>query len=810
MDQGSTQNLENMQYNTSSKVEEYFSNIHDDFKQSSQYHKIPVIVVENYVELGQLSALRFLEWVSLNPGGAIALPTGKTPEFFIKWVQFYLANWKKELNNGILAKMGLDKNLVPDMKSLHFFQLDEFFPIKPEHERSFTYFVTNYYIDGFGLDRKKVHLMNTYEIPEKYRQGFGKIRNLDEVFPDGVIDLGLRIQKPNNERDLLKQKTIKLFDQFCQDYEDDIHRAGGIGFFLGGIGPDGHVAFNVKGSAHHSHTRLTNINYETQAAAASDLGGIEVVRKKAVITIGLRTITQNPDTVAIIIAAGQSKSEQVRNAVENEASITYPATSLQKLKHARFFITQSAASLLTLSEANIKKLYKEKKLPDNYYEKLVLSGATNNRLSLVEVSRSAGDKKAMNIPEFRIACELSGIPLDKLSEEVVRTLTEKIQHGLRVPDNQRILHTAPHHDDIELAYFPLVHHLVRSPSNDNYFVYCTSGFTAVTNDYVIKCLDNLQYYILCGRLIDDDQVSKLADYGNAQDDITGYLNGIAMQDEELQRFNLSRRLTRLFLNHLKTNDINKLAEYVANLITDLRGIEPGRSEAPVFHLIKGWLREYEAELVWAYFGIDMDHVSHLRLPFYSANIFPEYPNYDADVKPIVKLLEQIKPTIVTLALDPEGSGPDTHYKTLIALADAIDKYASEHQKMDLRIWGYRNIWSRYQIHEVNKIVPVSLNSFAVLHNMFNSCFLSQKSASFPSFELDGTFSELAQKIWVAQHNNLVDMLGAEFFYESANPMLRRSYGAIYLKDMSYKEFVDYLVPVRSLLKAKSMLEGNNS
>jgi len=37
-------------------------------------------------------------------------------------------------------------------------------------------------------------------------------------------------------------------------------------------------------------------------------------------------------------------------------------------------------------------------------------------------------------------------------------------------------------------------------------------------------------------------------------------------------------------------------------------------------------------------------------------------------------------------------------------------------------------------------------------------------------------------------------------------MMRRSYGAIYLKDMNYKEFTEYLVPVRSLLKAKGMLE----
>jgi glucosamine-6-phosphate deaminase len=710
------------------------------------------------------------------------------------------------MTKGILDKIGLDKKLQPRMDSLHFFQLDEFFPIKPEHERSFTYFVKNFYIDGFGLDPKKVSLINTYDIPAKYRKDLGNIHNLDEVFPDGMIDLGLRIQKPKNERDLLKQKAIKLFDQFCQDYEDEIHEKGGIGFFLGGIGPDGHIAFNVKGSAHHSHTRLTNINYETQAAAASDLGGIEVVRKKAVITIGLRTITQNPDTVAVIIAAGQSKSEQVRNAIEFEPSITYPATSLQKLKGARFFITRSASTLLSLSEANIKQLHKEKKLPSYYPEKLVLEGAEKNRLSLVEASRSDFHKISKQVPDWRIATELSGKSFDILSSEIIRTLTEKIQHGLKVPDNQRILHTAPHHDDIELAYFPLLHHLVRSPSNENYFVYCTSGFTAVTNLYVKECLENLKNLILCGDKLSDDEIRNLADYGNAQDDITGYLNGIASQDRELQRYHLSRRLARLFLDHLKTKEPLKVAEYAGNLITQLESIEPGRTEPAVFHLIKGWLREYEAELVWAYFGIDMDKVSHLRLPFYSANIFPEYPN-EEDTQPIVSLLEKIKPSIITLALDPEGSGPDTHYKTLIALADAIDKYAADHQKLDLHIWGYRNIWSRYQIYEVNKIVPVSLNSFAVLHNMFNSCFLSQKSASFPSYELDGTFSELAQKIWVGQFNNLVNLMGHEYFYESTSPMMRRSYGAIYIKDMTYKEFTDYLVPVRSLLRAKGLLEA---
>ena len=62
----------------------------------------------------------------------------------------------------------------------------------------------------------------------------------------------------------------------------------GIGFFLGGIGPDGHIAFNQQGDKLDSTTRLVNFNYPSAAQAAGDLGGIEISRGKAAITIGLK------------------------------------------------------------------------------------------------------------------------------------------------------------------------------------------------------------------------------------------------------------------------------------------------------------------------------------------------------------------------------------------------------------------------------------------------------------------------------------------------------------------------------------------
>ena len=66
------------------------------FKRSGrgeQTTEIPYIVVNNFPSLGLLTSLRFLEWVSENPEGIISLPTGKTPEYFIKWTQRLLDGW---------------------------------------------------------------------------------------------------------------------------------------------------------------------------------------------------------------------------------------------------------------------------------------------------------------------------------------------------------------------------------------------------------------------------------------------------------------------------------------------------------------------------------------------------------------------------------------------------------------------------------------------------------------------------------------------------------------------------------------------
>ena len=236
--------------------------------------KIPVITVSNFPALGQLVAMRFLEWVQDHPGGVISLPTGKTPEHFIKWVNRLVQTWDEPPVRELLEQHGVDPGRRPDMQSLHFVQIDEFYPIQPTQKNSFYYYVRKYYIEGMGLDPHKSLLMNCQEI------GIAPGQDLETIWPDSTVDLSLRTRQAVTDLERMQQQVLSRIDDWCQKREEQIRQLGGLGFFLGGIGPDGHIGFNVRGSDHYSTTRLMATNYETQAAAAGDLGGIEVSRQE--------------------------------------------------------------------------------------------------------------------------------------------------------------------------------------------------------------------------------------------------------------------------------------------------------------------------------------------------------------------------------------------------------------------------------------------------------------------------------------------------------------------------------------------------
>ncbi len=740
--------------------------------------KLRIIEVDNFPILGKLTAFRFIEWVLKNPGGVISLPTGKTPEHFIKWVKRILERWNSKEIQALLAEYGIDGSRRPEMKSLSFVQIDEFFPMDSQQHNSFHFYVREYYIKGFGLSPERALLIDATKL------GVPHGKSMEDVFPQGIVDLTLRVRQTRTELESLQREVINNVDRFCMEYERKIRDLGGIGFFLGGIGPDGHVAFNVRGSSFYSVTRLTGTNYETQAAAATDLGGIEISRSRLVITIGLATITYNPTTTAIIIAAGDAKARIVQQAIEEELNPLYPASVLHSLDHARFYISKGAASLLT--ERRFINLVQSPTVDHETADEHVIALALRLEKTLDELTEK-------DVKKDRYAGEIlqkTKGSFQELAAGAKKRLVERIEKGIAPVTDTTFFHTEPHHDDIMLAYLPYLYHLVRDPKNHHKFANLTSGFTAVSNPYILSIVRKLRRYLSTDEFAAHMKNGDFdpTDTVKRAEDMYLFLDGLAGNVQERKDEAEAKRMLRNLIEVNGTSDIRALRLRAQSLEEYLRTQYPGAKDPPDVQTLKGMLREWEVELLWAYFGIEPSAIHPLRLGFYQGDIFSEEPELDRDVLPISDLMNTIKPNVVTVAFDPEGSGPDTHYKVLMAVAEALKMYEKSSGDSSVRVWGYRNVWYRFKPSEADVIIPVSLNTLSLMHTAFMNCFGSQSAASFPSYEHDGPFSELAQKIFVEQYSMVKTCLGKDYFQEHSHPRLRAARGLIFLKDMDLTSF----------------------
>lgn len=740
--------------------------------------KIKTIIVENFPLLGKLTALRFIEWCQNNPGGVIALPTGKTPEHFIHWVNHILQNWKTAPVKKLLESYQVDPAKKPDMASFHFVQIDEFYPISSTQHNSFFYYVNKFYIRGFGLDLKKAMLINPNLI------GLKEGEQLTDIWPEHKVDLSLRTRYPKTVIENKQKRVLEAVDQFCSNYENDIRKLGGIGFFLGGIGPDGHIGFNVRGSDHFCTTRLTPTNYETQAAAASDLGGIEVSRNRLVITIGLQTITYNPQATAIVIAAGEAKAGVVKDAIQSEATNRVPASVLHKLNNSAFYITKGAAKLL--NERRFHMIKNMKMINEQESDRIITDLAIFKKKKLSELNKT----DFTSIRSSKLLLEKKKADGPKLCADLEKRYIKRINDAMVIPKNTTFLHTAPHHDDIMLGYLPYLVRLMREGSNTHYFNYLTSGFNAVTNNFMLKEIRNANAFLKT------DDFQKLLSDGYLDPskpefrdrDIYQYLDGVAANNDFAMREGCARRLLRNLVEIFEEDSFSNLEYRISELINYFSTQYPGKKDIPYIQQLKGMTREWEADILWGYFGFNSKSVLHSRLGFYKGDIFTEEPTVDRDVMPILDTLRKTRPDIITVAFDPEGSGPDTHYKVLQAVTEALRRYVDETGRTDIKIWGYRNVWYRFHPSEANIFVPVTHNTRAILNDAFLSSFGSQREASFPSYEFDGPFSGLAQKIQVEQYQIMKRLLGRAYFYQNKDSRIRSTRGFVFLKIMDLQEF----------------------
>ncbi|MBE2212424.1 MAG: glucosamine-6-phosphate deaminase [Opitutaceae bacterium] len=181
------------------------------------------------------------------------------------------------------------------------FNLDEYYPLPPEHPQSYRYFMRKHLFDHIDIDPANTHL------PE------------GTVPKDGI-------------------------DAHCRAYEDKIRAAGGIDFQVLGIGRTGHIGFNEPGSPGRSRTRLIALDPLTRRDAAGDFGGEEQTPRHA-LTMGVRTILEARRVV--LMAWGQHKAAIVRAAIEVDVTAQVTASYLQEHDNALFVLDQAAAGSLT-------------------------------------------------------------------------------------------------------------------------------------------------------------------------------------------------------------------------------------------------------------------------------------------------------------------------------------------------------------------------------------------------------------------------------------------------------------------------------
>ena len=194
----------------------------------------------------------------------LGLPTGSTP------VETY-----KELVRLYEAGEVSFRNVVT-------FNMDEYVGLPEEHPESYHSFMWNTFFNHVDITPANVNILN------------------------------------GNAPDLQKE---------CDEYEEKIRRAGGIDLFLGGVGEDGHLAFNEPFSSLNSRTRLKTLTQDTIQVNARFFGGDISLVPKTALTVGVGTVLSAKKV--LILATGHKKARAVRHGVEGSYNHQWTISALQ-------------------------------------------------------------------------------------------------------------------------------------------------------------------------------------------------------------------------------------------------------------------------------------------------------------------------------------------------------------------------------------------------------------------------------------------------------------------------------------------------
>ena len=131
--------------------------------------------------------------------------------------------------------------------------------------------------------------------------------------------------KPENTN-ILNGNAADL-DAECARYEEKIKSYGGIDLFMGGIGPDGHIAFNEPGSSLSSRTRQKTLTTDTIIANSRFFDNDVNKVPKTALTVGVGTVLSAKEVM--IIVNGHNKARALYHAVEGPVMQMWTISALQ-------------------------------------------------------------------------------------------------------------------------------------------------------------------------------------------------------------------------------------------------------------------------------------------------------------------------------------------------------------------------------------------------------------------------------------------------------------------------------------------------
>ncbi len=232
-------------------------------------------------------ASRILEYQSnANKRFVLGLPTGSSP-----------LGMYKEL-------IALNKKGIVSFKYVTTFNMDEYVGLPESHQQSYHYFMYHNFFNYIDIDRNYINILN------------------------------------GNAQDLEKE---------CEDYENKIKNAGGINLFVGGIGPDGHIAFNEPGSSLGSLTRVKTLTTDTIIANSRFFNNDPNLVPKTALTVGVKTVL-DADEVMLIIS-GHSKARALAKVVEEGVNHMWTVSALQL--HPKGIIICDDASTIELKVGTV-------------------------------------------------------------------------------------------------------------------------------------------------------------------------------------------------------------------------------------------------------------------------------------------------------------------------------------------------------------------------------------------------------------------------------------------------------------------------